>query len=201
MWFADLFTNAWELKRLGELCKGIGGVSLEKYFNPNGKYNVINIGSYGVDGEYNDQLLRINKNNISQNYLLNKDDLVMVLNDKTMEGNILGKVLYIDKSDKFIYNQRTQRLIIDETKYNSKYIYYLMYSKHTRYKILSIKQRTSQIYINWSEVEKLSLNITSNYKEQCFIHKLFENLKTNVLLLQRKLIFLKNDWKHLFDTN
>ncbi|MCS4536978.1 restriction endonuclease subunit S, partial [Mycoplasma sp. CSL7475-4] len=116
----------------------------------------------------------------------------MVMNDKTMDGNIIGKVLHIDKYDKYIYNQRTQRLIINEIEYLSKFIYYLMYSPHTRNKILSIKQGTSQLYINWSQTVNLSLKITKNKQEQNYIYNLFDNVKTIISLLQRKLEKLEN---------
>ena len=43
--------------------------------------------------------------------IINKGDLVMVLNDKTKTGDIIGSTILIDENDKYIYNQRSERLI------------------------------------------------------------------------------------------
>src|SRR5699024_6606700 len=111
-----------------------GGTALEKEFDNNGTHKVISIGSYSMNSTYNEQNLRINKNEFTEKYLLNEGDLAMVLNDKTKEGNIIGRSIYIDEDDKYIYNQRTERLI-PLTGNNHKFLWYLMNSEQFRKKI------------------------------------------------------------------
>ena len=52
------FTDAWELRKLGELGKATGGTSIESEFSENGIYKVISIGSYSEDSIYRDQGIR-----------------------------------------------------------------------------------------------------------------------------------------------
>ena len=51
-------TNAWEQRKLREVANHRGGTAIEKYFDKNGQYKVISIGSYGLDGKYIDQNIR-----------------------------------------------------------------------------------------------------------------------------------------------
>src|SRR5699024_10075160 len=123
-----------------------GGTALEKEFDNNGTHKVISIGSYSMNSTYNEQNLRINKNEFTEKYLLNEGDLAMVLNDKTKEGNIIGRSIYIDEDDKYIYNQRTERLI-PLTGNNHKFLWYLMNSEQFRKKIKQMMQGATQVYI------------------------------------------------------
>ena len=91
-----------------------GGVSIEHDFVSKGRYKVISIGSYSENSKYVDQGLRVNATERAKDRILNKDDLTMILNDKTQSGNILGRVLLIDKDNEYVYNQRTQRLVVDK---------------------------------------------------------------------------------------
>lgn len=56
--------------------------------------------------------------------ILNKNDLVMVLNDKTPNGNIIGRVILIDEDNKYVYNQRSQRIIV-KNKFNSNFLFFI----------------------------------------------------------------------------
>ena len=88
----------WEEKKLGEIIEHFGGTSLEEFSNLSGNYKFISIGNYSTDGQYIDNLQRIDGNNKSLTKLLNIDDLVMVLNDKTHSGDIIGSTILIDKA-------------------------------------------------------------------------------------------------------
>lgn len=133
-----------------------GGTALEKEFDNNGTHKVISIGSYSMNSTYNEQNLRINKNEFTEKYLLNEGDLAMVLNDKTKEGNIIGRSIYIDEDDKYIYNQRTERLI-PVTGNNHKFLWYLMNSEQFRKKIKQMMQGATQVYINYNSIKDLSI--------------------------------------------
>src|SRR5699024_1076074 len=133
-----------------------GSTALEKEFDNNGTHKVISIGSYSMNSTYNEQNLRINKNEFTEKYLLNEGDLAMVLNDKTKEGNIIGRSIYIDEVDKYIYNQRTERLI-PLTGNNHKFLWYLMNSEQFRKKIKQMMQGATQVYINYNSIKDLRI--------------------------------------------
>ena len=101
----------WEKKKLGDITQSQGGTALEKYTTTNGLYKFISIGNYSTYSTYLDNGIRIDLNNKTKKQLLSKNDLVMILNDKTSSGNIIGRTLLIDKDNTYIYNQRSQRLI------------------------------------------------------------------------------------------
>ena len=101
------FTDAWEQRKLVDFGKATGGTSIESEFSEDGIYKVISIGSYSENSVYNDQGIRAIKSDKTSNRVLNKNDLTMILNDKTTSGNIIGRVLLIEKSGIYVYNHRT----------------------------------------------------------------------------------------------
>ena len=132
--------KGWEEVLVENVFDNIGGTSLEKFVNENGKYKFISIGNYSKSGKYIDNSQRIDINEKSANKILNKNDLVMVLNDKTSTGDIIGSSILIEESDKYIYNQRSERLICKNNIY-PKFAWQLLNSKYFRKKIVSITSR------------------------------------------------------------
>src|SRR5699024_6113944 len=174
-----------------------GGTALEKEFDNNGTHKVISIGSYSMNSTYNEQNIRINKNEFTEKYLLNEGDLAMVLNDKTKEGNIIGRSIYIDEDDKYIYNQRTERLI-PLTGNNHKFLWYLMNSEQFRKKIKQMMQGATQVYINYNSIKDLRIYLPileEQNKIENFLGDIFNIIKNQSdkveLLKRRKKGFLQ----------
>ena len=113
------FTQAWEQRKLGDFGKATGGISIESEFSEDGIYKVISIGSYSENSVYNDQGIRAVKSDKTSNRVLNKNDLTMILNDKTTSGNIIGRVLLIEKSGISYYRTRSY------SSNNSSFLFYL----------------------------------------------------------------------------
>ena len=147
--------KGWEEVLVENVFDNIGGTSLEKFVNENGKYKFISIGNYSKSGKYIDNSQRIDINEKSANKILNKNDLVMVLNDKTSTGDIIGSSILIEESDKYIYNQRSERLICKNNIY-PKFAWQLLNSKYFRKKIVSLSQGGTQIYINFPVIKKIN---------------------------------------------
>lgn len=148
----------WEKKKLGDITQSQGGTALEKYTTTNGLYKFISIGNYSTYSTYLDNGIRIDLNNKTKKQLLNKNDLVMILNDKTSSGNIIGRTLLIDKDNTYIYNQRSQRLICNTKIIIPSFLYFLLNSDF-RKNIIKKVQGATQIYINYSTIEVMHLNI------------------------------------------
>ena len=142
-----------------------------------------------MNSTYNDQNLRINKNEKTEKYILSQGDLAMVLNDKTKDGNIIGRSIFIDKDNHYIYNQRTERLIpLSEN--DNKFLWFLMNTDIVRNKIKSMMQGATQVYINYSSIKNISLQIPS-FEEQIKIREFLEVLLHSITKQDNKVKLLK----------
>ncbi|WP_244230366.1 restriction endonuclease subunit S [Streptococcus suis] len=190
------FTDAWELRKLGEVSSHRGGTAIENFFSEDGKYKVISIGSYGLDNKYVDQNIRAVENEVTRLRVVNKNELTMVLNDKTANGNIIGRCLLIETDDEFVINQRTEIINFDN-EVNPKFAYVVLNGVF-REQVKKIVQGGTQIYVNYSSVEQLSFSLPT-LPEQSAIGNFFSTLDQQITLHQRKLEKLKNLKKALLN--
>ena len=195
----SISTNSWEQRKLGEFGKVTSGTSIESEFTETGKYKVISIGSYSETSKYTDQGIRATKTEKIEKRILNKNDLTMILNDKTASGNIIGRVLLIDADDTYVYNQRTERIEVYEKEYLPEFLYQLLNADNIRSKIIRASQGNTQIYVNWSSISELIYEIPVSKEEQAEIAEFFTNLDNLITLHQRKLDRLKNKKKSMLD--
>lgn len=174
----------WEQRKLGELGKATGGTSIESEFSAEGVYKVISIGSYSENSVYNDQGIRAIKSDKTNNRVLNRNDLTMILNDKTTSGNIIGRVLLIEESGIYVYNQRTERIEINVEEYDPVFLYEMLNAPNIREKIIKQSQGNTQIYVNWSAISLLDYMIPSK-EEQVKIGEYLHNISHLITLHRR----------------
>lgn len=179
------FSGEWNIKTLEDFGESSSGVAIESEFVENGKYKVISIGSYSLNSTYTDQNIRANKSEKIKNRILNKNDLTMVLNDKTQSGEIIGRVLLIDKDDTYTFNQRTQRIEVDQKSYNSKFLYQFLNSFSQRSKIIKLSQGNTQIYVNWSAIKNIQY-LVPELEEQTQIGEFFQTIDRLIELQSEK---------------
>ena len=175
---------------MGEFGKATSGTSIESEFTETGKYKVISIGSYSETSKYIDQGIRATKTEKIEKIILNKNDLTMILNDKTASGNIIGRVLLIDADDTYIYNQRTERIEVYENEYLPEFLYQLLNADNIRSKIICASQGNTQIYVNWSSISELVYEIPVSKEEQAKIAEYFSNLDHLITLHQLEPYYL-----------
>ncbi|HFI0707447.1 TPA: restriction endonuclease subunit S [Streptococcus suis] len=181
--------DAWELRKLGEISTHRGGTAIENHFSEDGKYKVISIGSYGLDNKYIDQKIRAVENEVTRSKVVNKNELTMVLNDKTANGNIIGRCLLIEADDEFVINQRTEIISFNSVIYPK--FAYVVLNGAFREQVKKIVQGGTQIYVNYSSVEQLYLSLPT-LAEQEAIGTFFSTLDSQITLHQRKLDKLKS---------
>lgn len=181
------FTDAWEQRKLNDFGIATGGTSIESEFVDGGDYKVISIGSYSEESVYNDQGLRVNKNDKTKSKILNKDDLTMILNDKTASGNIIGRVLLIDQDNTYVYNQRTERIEVDRKNFLPIFLYHMLNAPEQRNYIVKASQGNTQIYVNWSTVSNINYMIPKLLLEQEKVAKFLSLINKDITLHQRKL--------------
>lgn len=184
---------------MGEFGKTTGGTSIESEFVEEGNYKVISIGSYSETSKYNDQGLRTNKTPKTESKILNKDDLTMILNDKTAAGNIIGRVLLIDADNSYVHNQRTERIEVYKEEFEPSFLYQLLNAENIRSKIIKASQGNTQIYVNWSAISELKYPIPKVKSEQKKIATFFNNLDNLITLHQRKYDKLTNVKKAMLE--
>ena len=174
----------WEQRKLGDIGKATGGTSIESEFSEDGIYKVISIGSYSENSVYNDQGIRAIKSDKTSNRVLNRNDLTMILNDKTTSGNIIGRVLLIEESGIYVYNQRTERIEINLDEYDSVFLYEMLNAPNIREKIIKQAQGNTQIYVNWTAISLLKYMIPSK-EEQVKIGEYLHSI-SNLITLHRR---------------
>jgi len=186
------FADDWEQRKLSEIADHRGGTAIEKYFEKDGKYRVISIGSYGLDSQYIDQNIRALSNEVTDERVVHAGELTMVLNDKTTNGTIIGRSLLIDQDNKYVINQRTE-IISPKEKFDSDFAYTVLNGPF-REKVKRIVQGGTQIYVNYPAVSNLNVEIP-NIDEQQRIGSFFKQLDYLITLHQRKLDLLKEQKK------
>ena len=144
-----------------------GGTALEEYISNKGTHKIISIGNYSTTGTYIDNGQKIILNDKTKTKLLDKNDLVMILNDKTTTGDIIGSSILIDENNKYIYNQRSQRLICKEI--NPKYAWCYLNNYIFRKRVFKLAQGGTQIYVNFSTIENQKILIPKNEKIEIMI--------------------------------
>ena len=192
----DGFTDDWEQRKLGDFGKATGGTSIESEFSEDGIYKVISIGSYSENSVYNDQGIRAIKSDKTSNRILNRNDLTMILNDKTTSGNIIGRVLLIEESGIYVYNQRTERIEINLDEYDPVFLYEMLNAPNIREKIIKQAQGNTQIYVNWTAISLLEYMIPSK-EEQVKIGEYLHSISNLITLHQQKCDDLINLKKYM----
>lgn len=190
------FNDSWEQRKLEDFGKATGGTSIESEFSEDGIYKVISIGSYSENSVYNDQGIWAIKSDKTSNRILNRNDLTMILNDKTTSGNIIGRVLLIEESGIYVYNQRTERIEINLDEYDPVFLYEMLNAPNIREKIIKQAQGNTQIYVNWTAISLLEYMIPSK-EEQVKIGEYLHSISNLITLHQREIIVLKriNLWR------
>lgn len=188
------FADDWEEHKLSDVANHRGGTAIEKYFDKDGVYKVISIGSYGLNSQYVDQNIRAISNEITDGRVVNSGELTMVLNDKTANGTIIGRTLLVEKDNEYVINQRTE-IISPKENFDSNFAYTILNGPF-REKVKRIVQGGTQIYVNYPAVSNLNLELPK-IEEQQKIGSFFKQLDDTIALHQRKLDFLKEQKKGL----
>jgi type I restriction enzyme S subunit len=189
------FEGEWEEVIFGDCIEHSGGTALEKHVIDDAQHHFISIGNYSMDGKYIDKGQRIELNSKTKTKLLNKNDLVMVLNDKTKTGDIIGSTILIDEDNKYIYNQRSER-IVPNKEINVSFFWYLLNSFQIRTEVFSRSQGGTQIYVNFGALKSMALNLPKQ-EEQKKIATVLTNAYKEIELLEQQLADLKQEKKAL----
>lgn len=115
--------------RLGELIDIDHGYAFKSdYYSDEGEYILLTPGNFKEDGGLK---LKGDKEkyfigDFSDEYLLEKGDLLVVMTDLRQDAPILGSSMLIPSNDRYLHNQRLGKVVnIDESKIDKEYLYHL----------------------------------------------------------------------------
>ena len=108
------------------------------------------------------------------------------MNDKTAVGTIIGRVLYIEENDKYIFNQRTMRLSSNIEFIDSKFLFHLINSDHYHSLFVKLAKPGTQIYLNTNDVLDFEI-IIPNIEEQVRIATILSDMDAELSALEQKL--------------
>ena len=153
----------WVVCSIGQLCTYQNGIAQESLFNSIDGYKIVSIGNYSQDGKYISTGTYIDRSLKSKigKFILKKNDLAMILNDKTSVGTIIGRVILIDADDSYVMNQRTMRLTT-KPQIESEYLYFLLNADFVHKRIVGSAKPGTQIYINTNDVLSFALPVSEN---------------------------------------
>lgn len=178
----------WVFKKLGELCFYQNGTALEKYFNQDDGYKVISIGNYSSSGGYifTSNYIDYSYERIINKFILNQNDLAILLNDKTSIGTIIGRVILIRNDNEYVFNQRTMRLT-PKGEILPDYIYYLINSDFIHNIIVNMAKPGTQIYINTDDILNLYLPFPTVMEEQIATITILLDMDKEITTLEQRL--------------
>lgn len=121
--------KGWKSVTVGDLCKIKHGWAFKgEYFADNGKYFLLTPGNFNESGGLK---LKVGKEKyysgeFPKEYLLERDDLLVVMTDLIQSAPILGGSAMTPQNDKFLHNQRLGKVFdINEVLTTKKFLYWL----------------------------------------------------------------------------
>ena len=129
----------WARSKLGDFFRIKHGFAFKgEYFAQTGSYVLLTPGNFHPDGgiKLKGEREKYYRGDFPQEFLLQKDDLLIVLTDLKQDAPILGSPAFVPESGKFLHNQRLGKIIdLDTDRLNCRFLYYLLNSHHVRAQI------------------------------------------------------------------
>lgn len=152
-----LIPENWEIVKIEETCTFQNGYAFYKEgYSDSGKL-VIDLYNISQEGKlrFSDKDKFVSKEiyNKFTKYHLNRNDLVIVMTDMSLELKILGRTAIIDKDDAYILNQRIGRLRVNEKFMDLYYLNYVTNSSVFLSQLYNKVKGTTQLYVNTGDIK------------------------------------------------
>lgn len=127
---------SWKSKRIGDLCDIKHGYAFRgEYFSKEGEYVLLSPGNFQVRGglKLKGDKEKYYTGDFPVEYILDPDDLLVVMTDLIQNAPILGGAALIPTEGLFLHNQRLGKVVdINSTEVVPKYLYYIFNSESYR---------------------------------------------------------------------
>ena len=166
--------EAWEVKKLGEVCEFKNGAAHENVVDENGEYIIVNSKFISQEG---------NVRKYSNAFLcpLYKDEIVMVMSD-IPNGKALAKCYIIEENNKYTLNQRICAFYPKQN-FDSMFLYYKI--NRNEY-FLSFDSGSGQTNLRKDEVLNCPIDFP-NYQEQTRIATILSDMDAELEALEAQL--------------
>lgn len=122
--------TTWPQVKLGSYFRIKHGFAFKgEFFAKQGEFIVLTPGNFREDGGLKSQGEKEKFYSAvpPAGFILNKDDLLVVMTDLTQEARILGAPAFVPQSDLYLHNQRLGKIVdLDESVLDKRYLYYAM---------------------------------------------------------------------------
>jgi type I restriction enzyme S subunit len=129
----------WENGALGGFFRIKHGFAFKgRFFAEEGGYIVLTPGNFKPDGglKLKGDREKYYTGDFPHEYLLRREDLLVVMTDLKQDAPILGSPAFIPEDDRFLHNQRLGKIIdLDESRMDWRFLYYLLNSYSVRAQI------------------------------------------------------------------
>lgn len=130
-------TEYWQRKKLGDFFRLKHGYAFKgEFFAEEGDYILLTPGNFKADGGVKLDKTKFYIGDIPDDFLLRREDLLIVMTDLKQDAPILGAPAFIPDDGIFLHNQRLGKVIdLDEKLINQNFLYYLLNSSCVRAQI------------------------------------------------------------------
>lgn len=130
--------SSWKRLRLGDVLALKHGFAFKgKYFSNQGEYILLTPGNFQIDGglKFKGNKEKYYSGEFPEEYLLEKNDLLIAMTDLTQTAAILGSSLFIPENGRFLHNQRLGKIENLSPILDSQFLYHLFNYRGVREQI------------------------------------------------------------------
>lgn len=172
------FSEAWQMKTLGDIFSISAGKSKSSYIVDSGKNWIVDMGSVSIDGK-----LTVSKSTNYSGDFLNVGDLIMPKDD-IGGGGIIGKVGYIDINKTYVLGDHVYRLVVNYG--NSLFLSYVINGHRTNSELRKKVIGSAQLGLGRKSVSEQNVPFPS-YQEQTAIAAVLSDMDADIdTLVQRR---------------
>lgn len=175
------FSGEWEGKKLGEIFSLSATCSKTKFIVEGGAYFIMDMGAISSRG----QIITSKKTFISAD-LLKIGDLIMPKDD-IGGGNIIGKVAYINESNKYVLGDHVYKLTAKTLTVDTLFLSYLINSYAVNSGIRKKVAGSAQLGLGRKSVEDQDVKIPKEKPEQSAIAQVLSDMDSEIDGLEQKL--------------
>jgi len=180
------FNSEWQKVKLGELFSLSATYSKIKFLDEGGSFLIMDMGSVSSEGK----MIAL-KRTSSPVDLLKTGDLVMPKDD-IGGGNIIGKVAYIDRDNRYVLSDHVYKLIVKTPEINTLFFSYLINSNAVSTKLKKKVAGSAQLGLGKKSVEDQDVDYPKDRDEQIAIATVLYEMNIEIEKLESQLTKYQN---------
>ena len=184
-----MFVKPWKTKPIKDIAEIFTANSKSQYINDAGQYLIVDMGAVSNDAT----LIAKKKTDYAKDFLYNGD--IIMPKDDIGGCNIIGKTVVVPVDNKYIMGDHVFKLVVSSN--DGRFISYLINSYGVNKHMRRMTTGSAQLSLAKRDVEKTTLLLPSDIKEQKTIADILMSADSEIDLLNKKLDVLKEQKKGL----